>query len=198
MEVTALLLAAGQGRRFREAGGDTWKLLAEVTPGRSVLRQSCENLLAAGCPVWVVTGTFGDKVKTALQGLDVGYVSNTDPNAGIGSSIACGVAATVSAQGWLVALGDMPFILPDTIRRVAAALEDGAQIVFPVKDGKRGHPVGFARRFAADLMALDGDTGAQSILAPNKALWVPVGTEDDGILRDIDLPVDLTDRLCPE
>jgi molybdenum cofactor cytidylyltransferase len=187
----ALLLAAGQGRRFREAGGVSWKLLADVAPSRTVLRQSCENLLAAGWPVHVVTGAFDADIRSALQGLDVVFVRNPDPDAGLGRSIACGVAATPDAEGWLVALGDMPFIQTGTICRVADSLAHGAAITFPASRGRRGHPVGFSRRFAAELMSLAGDTGAQSIVAPNKDIWAPVEVDDEGILRDVDVPGDL-------
>lgn len=187
----ALLLAAGQGRRFREAGGASWKLLADIGSSRTVLRQSCENLLAAGWPVHVVTGEFDAEIRSALQGLNVAFARNTDADAGLGSSIACGVSATLDADGWLVALGDMPFIQPDSICRVAGSLAHGAAITFPVSHGRRGHPVGFSRRFAAELMLLTGDTGAQSIVAPNKELWVPVEVDDEGVLRDIDVPGDL-------
>ena len=188
---TTLLLAAGQGRRFREAGGTSWKLLAEIEPSRTVLRQSCEHLLASGWPVCVVTGAFDDEIKAALHGLEVSFVRNDAPSAGLGSSIACGVAATADSEGWLVALGDMPFIQPDTVQRVAGALQSDAAIAFPTCHGRRGHPVGFSRRFVSELMVLTGDTGAQSILAPNKDLWVPVEVQDEGILRDVDVPGDL-------
>ena len=90
-----------------------------------------------------------------------------------------------------MALGDMPFIQPGTICRVADSLAHGAAIAFPVSNGRRGHPVGFSRRFAVELMSLAGDTGAQSIVAPNKHVWVPVDVNDEGILRDIDVPGDL-------
>lgn len=191
---TILLLAAGLGRRFSEAGGRTSKLLAELQPGQPMLRRSCETLLAAGWPVHVVTGLLDAEIRKALEGFAVEYVRNPDPAAGLGSSIACGVAATRNAEGWLVALGDMPFIQPDTVCSIARSLQAGAAITFPVYNGKRGHPVGFSGRFAADLMALSGDTGAQTIVAPNKALWVPIEVRDEGILRDVDVPGDLYPR----
>lgn len=188
---TILLLAAGQGRRFAAAGGHAWKLLAELQPSRTILRQSCETLLAAGLPVCVVTGEFDEAVRKTLQGLDVEFVRNSEPGAGLGSSIACGVAAMADADGWLIALGDMPFIRPDTVARVAASLQAGARIAFPVHEGRRGHPVGFSRRFSPELMALAGDTGAQAIIAQNKASWTAVEVQDEGILRDVDVPADL-------
>lgn len=187
----ALLLAAGQGRRFHEAGGDAWKLLAEIAPSRTVIRQSCENLLACGWPVYVVTGKREEETRAALAGLDVAFVHNRDPEAGLGSSIASGVAAVAHAEGWLLALGDMPFIQPDTVRRVAASLQAGAAICFPQYNGRRGHPVGLSRSFGAELMSLGGDMGAQAVLALHKEQWAAIDVADEGILRDIDVPADL-------
>jgi molybdenum cofactor cytidylyltransferase len=186
-----LLLAAGQGRRFNEAGGRTYKLLAPMTPSSTVLRRACETLLQTAWPVYVVSGTHELEMRKELGNLDVNFISNPDAASGLGDSIARGVAATADADGWLLALGDMPFIQPDTILRVARAMQTGAAIAFPTHEGRRGHPVGFSRRFTADLMSLHGDTGAQKILGENKALCVPVPVQDDGIFRDIDLPADL-------
>lgn len=186
-----LLLAAGHGRRFAAAGGHGYKLLAELGPLHTVLRRSCETLLTPGWPIYVVTGAFDEALREALQGLEVEFVRNPEPGAGLGSSIARGVAATPDAEGWLVALGDMPFIRPDTVGRVAGSLLEGAQIAFPVHGGRRGHPVGFSRRFASELMSLTGDTGAQAVIASNKALWTAVEVQDEGILRDVDTPGDL-------
>src|SRR5947208_4959013 len=85
------------------------------------------------------------------------------------SSLACGVQATPDADGWLVALADMPWIKPSTIRTLAAALTAGADIVAPSYNGERGHPVGFARRHYAALSALTGDEGARAIVQVNRA-----------------------------
>jgi len=186
-----LLLAAGQGRRFKEAGGSTYKLLTLLHPACTVLRRSCENLLQTGWPVHVITGAHEMEIREALKGLDVAYIPNPDAHAGLGTSIASGVTATADAEGWLIALGDMPFIQPESICCIARAMESGATIAFPTHEGKRGHPVGFSCRFANELMALEGDTGAQKILAENRNAWVSVSVHDGGILRDIDLPRDL-------
>jgi molybdenum cofactor cytidylyltransferase len=53
----------------------------------------------------------------------------------------------------------------DEHRGVADALRDGAEIVATQFDGKRGHPVGFSRKYGALLAALGGDEGARSIVA---------------------------------
>ncbi len=66
------------------------------------------------------------------------------------------------ADGWVIALADMPAIRLDTIRRVAEALRTGATTAAPVYRGQRGHPVGFAKLCRSELLALDGDTGARA------------------------------------
>jgi len=110
---------------------------------------------------------------------------------GMGTSLAAGVRSAPDADGWVVALADMPFIRPDTIRTVAKVLKEGASIAAPSFQGKRGHPVGFARRFYEELSALRGDDGARQFLKQHPD-WVTLFEVDDpGVLRDIDKPSDL-------
>jgi len=45
---------------------------------------------------------------------------------GMGVSLAEGVRAASDAHGWVVALADMPYLKPDTIRVVARGLSEGA------------------------------------------------------------------------
>jgi len=111
---------------------------------------------------------------------------------GMGASLACGVAASADAGGWVVALADMPWIAPATIRAIANALADGAAIVAPSYRGQRGHPVGFSREYRDALAELTGDAGARSVLQrnPDRLTWVDV--DDPGVLRDVDTRADLT------
>jgi molybdenum cofactor cytidylyltransferase len=118
-------------------------------------------------------------------------VVNPDPARGLGRSLALGVAAAGDADGWLLALGDMPFIRPATVAAVAAALARGAPIAAPVHAGRRGHPVGFARAMGDRLRALDGDVGARALLEEDPRRVVPVAVDDPGIHRDVDRPHDL-------
>ena len=110
---------------------------------------------------------------------------------GMGVSLAEGVRAADDAHGWVVALADMPYLRPDTVRIIAKALSEGAAIAAPSYRGERGHPVGFARRFLDDLSALRGDAGARDILKAHPD-WITLYEVDDpGVLRDVDTPSDL-------
>jgi molybdenum cofactor cytidylyltransferase len=102
------------------------------------------------------------------------------------------VAASRDAAGWIIGLGDMPRVRPDTIAAVRAALESGATIAAPfLADGRRGHPVGFAATLREELEALDGDEGARSLLARHADRVRKVPVDDPGIVLDIDSVEDL-------
>ena len=110
---------------------------------------------------------------------------------GMGASLACGVAAAADADGWVVALADMPWIAPGTIAAVADALRAGAEIAAPRWRGERGHPVGFARAYGPLLAALTGDEGARAIVGARQWALALVDVDDAGAVCDVDHPADL-------
>ena len=186
--VTAIVLAAGQGSRFRaEAGVDQDKLLARCVGRDGVTRPVIEQVLMTlperVVARWVVTTPERlEMIRLAqLYGCEVLLLHSS----GMGDSIAAAVAASATAEGWLIVLGDMPFILPSSIEQVIAALEE-ADISVPVHCGQYGHPVAFGRSFGPALMALTGDRGAKPLFA--SAGLREVAVDDPGILWDVDVP----------
>ncbi|MBD8558899.1 molybdopterin-guanine dinucleotide biosynthesis protein MobA [Pseudomonas lactis] len=188
MTVTAIVLAAGQGSRFRaEAGADQDKLLAACVGldgvSRPVIEQVLRNLPRCVVERWLVTSPErGEVIRLAeAYGCQVVLLDSS----GMGDSIAAAVKASGAADGWLVVLGDMPFIQSSSIERVIDALEEGA-ISVPVQAGEYGHPVAFDRAFGPGLLALVGDRGARSLFADAALREVPV--LDPGVLWDVDTP----------
>ncbi|MEB2646981.1 nucleotidyltransferase family protein [Pseudomonas canadensis] len=191
MTVTAIVLAAGQGSRFRaEAGADQDKLLADCVGLDGVVRPVIEQVLVnlPECVVkrWVVTAP--DRVDVVQLAEAYGCEVLLLHSAGMGDSIAAAVAASGPADGWLVVLGDMPFIRSSSIERVIDGLEEGG-ISVPLQDGRYGHPVAFGQALGAGLMALTGDRGAKPLFAQATVREVPV--DDPGVLWDVDLPQSL-------
>jgi molybdenum cofactor cytidylyltransferase len=186
MSIRALLLAAGAGRRF---GAD--KLTARLPDDTPVGVAAARNLLAAGCEVLAVVRAREAGIGPALAALGVDVVGCADAGLGMGHSLACGVQASADADGWLVALADMPFVRPATVAAVAAALASGAEIAVPALEGRYGHPVGFAARWRVELLGLHGDVGARGLLAAHDDRILEVTVDDPGVLRDIDRPADL-------
>ena len=109
-----------------------------------------------------------------------------DAGKGMGHSLSCGIAASIEADGWLVALADMPYIEPASYHAVLAALQKGARLARPIYKGKTGHPVGFSTDYLPDLLALTGDQGGKTILDAHRDDLRCCPVEDPGILRDID------------
>jgi len=202
--VVGILLAAGRGERF---GGD--KLLTVIrtdgtaradaqadarSPGSArefVGVMACRQLLLALPRVVAVVRPDDAALAVALGAAGARIVRCANADAGMGASLACGVQATRDAAGWVVALGDMPWIETSTIARVAAAIADGATVAAPFYRGQRGHPVGFGASCFAALAALAGDEGARSILAAHRDSVVRIDVDDAGTLRDVDRSADL-------
>ncbi len=111
---------------------------------------------------------------------------------GMGASLAFGVAAEPNAEGWVVALADMPFVRPETVAAVARELRAGAPIVVPVFNGRRGHPVGFSNAFFSELVGLEGEEGGRSILLRHPTQVINLERDDDGVTKDVDRSEDLS------
>ena len=192
--IGVIVLAAGQGSRFRQvAGAEKDKLVADCTGRdgvvRSVIEHTLVNLPATLDKRILVTTADRPQVIRMAQayGCEIVLIEST----GMGDSIAAGVAACKQLDGWLMVLGDMPFILSSSIGQVVAGIGDD-RISVPVHSGEYGHPVGFGRDFATGLMALSGDRGAKPLFA--QARVVEVAVEDPGVVWDVDVPEALTFR----
>lgn len=195
MRFVALLLAAGRGTRY-DPGGEVLKLLVPAArgthAGAPLAVAAARTLRAAVGDVVAVVRAADSAPQRELHALlrDEGCSLQVCDRAdeGMGASIACGVAGSAQAAGWLIALADMPAISPATVQAVAHALEAGAATAAPVHRGQRGHPVGFAAVLRAELAALTGDDGARAVLAAHPPRLVDV--DDPGILYDVDIPAD--------
>jgi molybdenum cofactor cytidylyltransferase len=185
--IAAVVLAAGRSTRM---GGPN-KLLAEIGD-KPLVRIAAEQALASRAdPVIVVTGHERERVEAALAGLDLRMVHNANYADGLGTSLKAGVAAVpAGADGVIVCLGDMPQVTADLIDRLIAAYdaEKGALVIAPTRNGQRGNPVLWSRRFFTDLMAITGDVGARNLLAGYGEAVVEVPVSEAGAFVDIDTP----------
>ena len=186
MNISAILLAAGSGSRF---GGD--KLLHPLPDGTAIGIAAARNLLAAVPDVIAVVRPGDFPLADLLEQEGCRVIICPHAARGMGASLAHGVAACRGADGWLIALADMPLIKSTTIETIARGLEAGRELVAPVYQGTRGHPVGLSKRFGAQLLALDGDAGARDIIAANRNELALLECDDPGILHDIDRREDL-------
>jgi molybdenum cofactor cytidylyltransferase len=185
--IVGVLLAAGRGQRF---GGD--KLLARLNQGTLVGIAAARHLISALPYSVAVLRPDDETLKRLITAEGLHIVTNPNADKGLGSSIACGVAAA-EADGWVIALADMPAIRSETIAAVAAALAAGAPLAAPTYRGQRGHPIGFAKPFQSALMSLMGDRGGRDILKRHKNDLHLIEVDDPGVLADIDYRTDIAD-----
>jgi len=160
--ISALVLAAGAGRRF----GNESKLLQPLE-GRAIVRWAVNSMNMAGIDdVIVVVAPEHDAIAGALEGSGARLVVNPHAEDGMGTSLAVGVAAlSEGTEAVLITLGDIPRLSPAVITAVVARFRPGAiDIVIPEYRGVGGHPVLFARPRFPELLRLRGDEGARGIL----------------------------------
>lgn len=194
--LVGVLLAAGRGARF-DPDGTTLKLLAPAARGahlgqplavaaaRSV-RPAVDALVAVVAPA---TEASQRELHDHLVREGCTLVVNPRWSEGQSTSLVAGITASEDADGWIVALADMPAIAVETVRTVAQALRGGAATVAPQYRGRRGHPVGFAKVLRSELLGLTGDTGGRAILERVAPQLIEV--EDAGVLYDVDTRKDL-------
>jgi len=182
--IRAILLAAGSSSRF---GSN--KLLHKIN-GVEIAVLSARNL-AAALPNALAVIKPDAQLESVLRaaGCDIVVCENADE--GMGVSLACAVRAGAGADGWIVALADMPFIKPSTITLIAEHVTRGAAVAAPVYRRRRGHPVCFSRSLCDELLSLKGDEGARGIFQRHAGPHSLVEVDDPGVLRDIDTPADI-------
>jgi molybdenum cofactor cytidylyltransferase len=189
--IVGLLLAAGSATRF---GSD--KLLHPLPHGVPIAVQAARHLKNEVATVFAVVRNDAAALKALLEAEGCEVVICPDADQGMGASLACAVRAAGKADGYLVALADMPFVRPTSIAAVRDAIASGAALAAPYFRARRGHPVGFSGVFFPDLIRLHGDEGARQVLAAHESELVKVPVGDPGVIRDIDRPADLAPPLA--
>ena len=152
-----------------------------------------ENILHAislssisGCIV--VTGHHRDEINARVN--LPGTVFNPDYEKGMITSFQTGIRALPpEASGAMLFLVDHPVVEPETINLLAANFTP-ARIVIPVYNGRRGHPVLFAREVLEEILALPPSQGANIVVRKEPGRIVEVAVESPGILVDVDTPED--------
>ncbi|MEM8534793.1 MAG: molybdenum cofactor cytidylyltransferase [Chloroflexota bacterium] len=181
--VAAIILAAGTATRM----GQPKQLLD--WGGQPLVRVVAEQVLAASLDqVLVVVGHAQTAVTDALHDLLVQIVHNPQYMDGQSTSLKSGVAALSSeVTAALVVLGDQPFVTSTIINTIVMTWRDSqAPIVAPSYRGQRGHPVLFAHSLFSELVAIDGDQGARSLLQRHRSDLRLVSFVDQRPLIDID------------
>lgn len=184
--VGAILLAAGESRRFGEAD----KLLADLD-GRPLARHVAERLAGLGLGALIAICS-NDDVAELLADAGFMIVRNDMPSKGLSRSLALGVtaAATLDIDAALLCLADMPDATASHLRALLTAFDaERAPIVASELRGEPMPPALFGKAHFPALRAQTGDRGARDLL--HLAMRVPA---TPATLADVDTPEDLLRR----
>lgn len=168
-KIGALILAAGGSSRF----GQPKQLLPfrGKTLVRTIIAAACE----AGCsPVVVVIGSDAEKIHAELVHTNVIEVRNADWQRGIGSSIRSGARALTdqapSVEAILLLVCDQPAVNARLVQALIATHEATKQnIVASGYADTVGVPALFDRSLFKELLSLDDEFGAKSIILQDPA-----------------------------
>ncbi|HTW46484.1 MAG TPA: nucleotidyltransferase family protein [Acidobacteriaceae bacterium] len=188
-KAAAVVLAAGASRRLGRP-----KQLVQVE-GESLLRRTARLALEAGCAlVIVVLGFEAERLRAELAGLPVEVTINANWSSGMGSSLACGVAAArrmrPEMDALLLLVCDQARLTADHLRRLLARHASGSVAVTASGyAGRFGVPAVFAPGLIPELERIEGDHGARKLILrsnPRIVDW-PDGADDVDLPRDLPL-----------
>lgn len=180
MRVGAIVLAAGEGRRF---GGP--KQLAPLD-GRPLLEHAL-GAVAAADELVVVLGARAGEVRRAVDLGRARVVVAEDWAEGNAASLRAGVAALGDVDAAVVVLGDQPRMTPEVVEAALALSGGGERAVRATYAGAPGHPVVLPRALLGAVAALEGQAGALELL--RGATTFEAGALCDP--TDVDTPEDL-------
>ena len=184
-----VILAAGASRRLGAP-----KQLVQ-TGGASLLAHAVTQAAAvfAGQTL-VVLGRPDVEIDRQVDSRLAAIVRNADPQRGLSSSLRCGLSAARAADPRLTAvlftLCDQPHLSVALLNRLFAAIAAGPlPIAASAYAGVLGVPAAFAASIFDELMRLEGDEGARSVLRCEPSRVQPIDFSAGAL--DIDTPQDL-------
>jgi molybdenum cofactor cytidylyltransferase len=187
--ISAIVLAAGEGRRF----GGTKQL--ERLRGKPLVQHAVDTAAAAGVEeVVVVVGHDAERVRGAVQLPTGARIAVNDRYAeGQSTSLAAGLRSLdASSEAAVVLLADQPGIEARHVRALVDAFNEEARehAILRIRFRDGPGPALLARSMWEEATSLTGDTGARALFDadPGRVRWVEL---DEDAPPDVDRPEDL-------
>lgn len=191
-KISAIIMAAGYGKRMQEAGyASCNKLLMNL--GNTPVYQYLFTLLQQAQhrklihKVYLITAE--NTLLTAAE--DHGFIAikNTCPSAGKSQSILQGVCAADPKDALMFFVADQPLLSLQSVEKLVQRYCAKTQcIVYPQYKGKPANPVIFPPQARSFLMQLSGDIGGKQVFAHFNTDTVEIF--DPWEVFDMDTPAD--------
>ena len=186
-----IILAAGSSSRLGLP-----KQLLEFN-GRSLLRHAGDVAIGArSAEVLAVIGFESDRMKHELDDLPVRILKNDRWEEGIASSIRLGLTSLPKeTQAAVLMLCDQPFVNSELLVRLISSCTPAKPIAAAGYGGTSGVPACFDHAIFPELLKLQGDSGAKSIIRHDPSRTATLPFPDAAI--DIDTMFDFKKHLTP-
>jgi molybdenum cofactor cytidylyltransferase len=187
--VGALILAAGMSSRMK-----AFKPLLPL--GENSIIETVINRLKEGGAenIVIVTGHNSDKLETILMNRNLNFINNPDFKTNhMFDSVLLGIShLNKDCDAFLLIPADIPQFLPSSIQiLISTWKETAANIVRPVTDGKKGHPILISRECIKIIKNHNGVNGLKGVIEKmEKRDIVDIEVNDRGILYDADTALD--------
>ena len=191
--ISAILLAAGQSSRMNGVN----KLCKKID-GIPLIQHSTKNILNSSInELIIVVGYEKEKIENII-GVNkrIRFVYNKDFVKGMSSSIKIGLShISKKSEAFFICLGDMPKINQSIYNKLIKSrcnynkkinYKYKKDIIIPVYDGVKGNPILFSSLMKNQIMSIQGDHGAKSIIDANKEKVLNVKINSKSIIEDFD------------
>jgi CTP:molybdopterin cytidylyltransferase MocA len=193
--VTAILLAAGEGKRM---GGPKYRLR---WGNETLLVHGIRTLVGADAidEVIAVVAPGDPAARTEAEDLGAKVVENPRHRDGLSTSVRAGVqAASGRATLFLFLAVDQPMVTSaDVTLLVRAMLEGNKSMAALYHKQRQASPTVFSAQLLGELANLRGEEDGRALFARYPDRLMPVPCENPGTLEDLDTPPDF-ERLRPK
>lgn len=184
--LAAAILAAGESRRMgapkalQMIRGGTFleRLLIATENPRIGLRR-------------IVLGAQAEEIRAKLPPGDAEIVVNAEWRKGQLSSIHAAIRSLPpgETEGLVLCPVDHPLVSPHVVTQLIEQFDSTQkQIIVPVFEGKRGHPVIFGASLYDELLAASHEIGARQVVRAHPGDIAEVAVEEKGVILNLDDP----------
>ena len=185
--IVAVVLSGGESSRMGRP-----KALLPIEGERFIERIVGALKQSRAARIIVVLGHNAANLQRHIEQLPVEILVNPDYKKGQLSSLQVAIRQLESdarCDGVLVHLVDHPFLHGALVDRMIDQFYATKKlIVIPTHQGRRGHPVIFARQLFSELLAAPIDQGAKAVVNAHRQETLELATEEQGVTLDIDTP----------
>ena len=162
--IAVIILAAGRSARL----GSPKQLLSYR--GKTLLQHTIDTALESqASPILVVLGSGKDAIKKELEQKQVFILENSSWESGMASSISCGITnlqeLAPESEAAILMVCDQPFVDAKLLNNLITKHKDTRQsIVASSYANTLGTPALFHQSLFSELLVLEGESGAKSLI----------------------------------